>query len=259
MDVNQSVYQSVAHEYRWLELWPPERLILERFKSQWHHMRVLDLGVGAGRTAYTFAAIAKEYVGVDYAPAMIDRCVELCGESQNVHFYVCDARDLSRFGDGSFDLVLFCWNGIDAVSHEGRQQVLVEVRRVLHSEGHFFFSTHSVFEFPFRTEFPRIRMRAPLHSVYYWAKAATRAARLKWMYRKTDADAVRAGQYAVLSPPDHQYQLRAYYIKPEYQLRQLDDAGFETLLVYDQFGHEVDARTTEHPGYLYFLCRPARG
>ena len=48
-------------------------LIAVLLKSIAQCMKVLDLGVGAGRTSYTFAAIAGEYVGVDYAPTMIER------------------------------------------------------------------------------------------------------------------------------------------------------------------------------------------
>jgi len=258
MDPNQRVYERFVHVYTWYELWPPERLILERFKSDWHRVRMLDLGVGTGRTAYTFAAITKEYVGVDYVPAMIDKCIQVCGQSDSVRFYVADARDLSRFSDDSFDFVLFCWNGIDAVSHEDRKKVFLEVRRVLQKDGHFFFSTHSLYEFPFQTEFPVINLRTPLRSAYRWVSAVRRALRLKWMYRKVDVKAVRSQPYAILTPPDHEYGLAAYYIKPEHQLEQLDDAGFDTLSVYDQFGEEVDPKETQHPGYLYFLCKPTK-
>ncbi len=76
------------------------------------------------------------------------------------------------------------------------------------------------------------------------------------MYRNVDVNAVRAQPYAILVPPDHGFQLKAYYIRPEYQLDQLRDAGFDTISVYDQFGREVDPRKTEEPGYFYFLCKP---
>lgn len=257
MDANQRVYERFVHEYTSYELLPPERMILERFKSRWHRIRMLDLGVGTGRTAYTFAVITKEYVGVDYVPAMIDKCLQVCGESDCVHFYVCDARDLSRFPESSFDFVLFSYNGIDAVSHEGRKRILMEVRRVLQNDGHFFFSTHSLNSFPFRTKFPVINPRAPLRSVYRWVWAVHHALRLRWVYRNVDVNAARAQPYAVLVPPyGHCFQLKAYFIRPEYQLKQLRDAGFDTVSVYDRFGQAVDPRKTEEPGYINFLCKP---
>lgn len=258
MDSNQRTYEQFAYEYTEYQLWPPERLILERFKSEWHRIRLLDLGVGGGRTAYTFAAVAKEYVGVDYATAMIDKCKTAFEESPHLSFHVADARHLSGFADDSFDFVLFCWNGIDAVSHEDRKKVFAEVRRVLRKYGHFFFSTHTVYDFPFRTELPSFNSRAPLSSLYQWIRSAFAALKIKWRYRNIDANTIRKQPYAILSPPDHEFGLQVHYIQPEYQLKQLEEAGFETLTAYDRFGRIVDPKTTRHPGYLYFLCKPAR-
>ena len=131
-DENQRVYGKFVHVYKWKELWPAERLIFERFMPYWHRMRMLDLGVGTGRTTYTFAKVTREYVGIDYVPAMIKKCIQKFGQSPSIRFLVCDARDLSIFSDNSFDFVLFSWCGIDAASHAGRKRILAEVRRVLH-------------------------------------------------------------------------------------------------------------------------------
>jgi SAM-dependent methyltransferase len=52
-----------------------------------------------------------------------------------------DARDLASFDDGSFDLVTFSYNGIDAVDHEDRQLILKSFHRVLRPGGYLMFST----------------------------------------------------------------------------------------------------------------------
>ena len=55
-----------------------------------------------------------------------------------------DARDLSRFADDTFALVVFSFNGIDGVAHADRGTVLSEMHRVLRSEGLFAYSTHNL-------------------------------------------------------------------------------------------------------------------
>ena len=256
MDPNQRTYERFAHEYTTCQLWPPERIILDRFKTEWRRFRVLDLGVGTGRTSYTFAAVAREYVGVDYAAAMIDGCRATIGETGSVHFQVADARDLSRFADGSFDFVLFCWNGIDAVGHDDRLCILREVRRVLRADGHFFFSTHTIYDFPFLEDPPRIDAGALVRSTYRRTRALLRNAALRWKYRKLDPAVITQQPYAILTPPDHDFGIDAYYIRPDRQPDQLRDAGFQIVTTYDQHGGAVDPMTTRHRGYLYFLSSP---
>ena len=258
MDANQRAYERFVHIYTWKELWPAERVILERFKDQWNQIRMLDLGVGTGRTAYTFAALTREYLGIDYVPAMIEKCLQEIGESDCVHFSVGDARDLSRFPESFFDFVLFSWNGIDNVSHEGRKKILAEVRRVLQNDGHFFFSTHNLNAFPFRVKPAVLDPRMPLRSVYRWLWATHGALRLRWMYQNVDVKAIKARPYAILIHPDHRFRLKVYFIRPDYQLEQLSDAGFETLSVLDQHGREINPRKTQERGYLSFLCRPKK-
>ena len=78
---NLDTYNQVAHEYRQYDLNPPEREILSILKDKWHGIRMLDIGVGAGRTSFTFSAIVREYIGIDYSAAMISECKRKFGES----------------------------------------------------------------------------------------------------------------------------------------------------------------------------------
>ena len=102
--------------------------------------RMLDIGVGGGRTTAYFLDRVGSYVGVDYSPELVEACRE---RFPGADVSLGDARHLARFPDGSFDFVLFSFNGIDYVSQHGRHQVLAEVRRVLATGGTWMFSTHN--------------------------------------------------------------------------------------------------------------------
>jgi len=55
-----------------LELQKPEKVILKHIKNK----RVLDIGIGAGRTTKFFYPLAKEYIGIDYSEGMINKAKE---------------------------------------------------------------------------------------------------------------------------------------------------------------------------------------
>lgn len=103
-------------------------------------MRVLDLGVGGGRTSPVLSHDALEYVGIDYAPAMVELCRN---RFPHLRYEAMDAADLSAFGDGHFDLVVFSFNGLGClVPDESRLQCIAECKRVLKPGGVFIFSLH---------------------------------------------------------------------------------------------------------------------
>lgn len=99
---------------------------------------ILDVGVGAGRTADIFREVSTDYIGVDYTPEMIERSRL---NHPDLHFEVCDVRDLSRFRDQQFGLVNFSFNGIDAVPHADRSQAIAEMFRVTRVGGSVLYST----------------------------------------------------------------------------------------------------------------------
>lgn len=125
--------------YTSTELSACERALFDRFLRS--GMDVLDLGVGAGRTTPYLAGLGGRYVGVDYAPAMIEKARQL---HPGIEYAEADAQDLGAYGDASFDAVVFSYNGIDCLSPlRSRRQCFAECRRVLRPGGVLITSSHN--------------------------------------------------------------------------------------------------------------------
>jgi SAM-dependent methyltransferase len=139
---NLSVFRSektVAEYAAYCHLQPVEVDIFRKYVRP--GMDILDLGVGAGRTTYYLSENAHRYVGVDYSAEMIAVC---CSKFPHLEFAVRDATDLSAYGDASYDLVVFSFNGIGYIrTDQGRMRCLGEIRRVLRPGGTFVFSVHN--------------------------------------------------------------------------------------------------------------------
>lgn len=109
-----------------------------------HYLRpgsdLLDLGVGTGRTTAALRAVSGSYVGVDLSPQMIAAARQRFPDAD---LQVADAADLARFPTGSFDAVVFSFNGLDYVPLRRRNAAVREIRRVLRPGGVFIMSTHN--------------------------------------------------------------------------------------------------------------------
>jgi SAM-dependent methyltransferase len=121
------------------DLMEDERLHFDAYVAR--GARILDLGVGTGRTTPYLAARASTYVGIDYAPSMVEQARQL---HDGVDLRVADASDLSQFVDDSFDVVVFSYNGLDYLYPDSRrEQCLLEIHRVLRRGGHLVMSQHN--------------------------------------------------------------------------------------------------------------------
>jgi ubiquinone/menaquinone biosynthesis C-methylase UbiE len=120
-------------------------------------MAVLDLGVGGGRTTPYLFPKASRYVGVDYSEEMIRLCRD---KFPQLEFLVADASDLSKLSGGSFDAIVFSFNGMDCLfPEEQRWQCLQECRRLLRAGGVFIFSSHNPRSVLVRSAWDRERLR----------------------------------------------------------------------------------------------------
>lgn len=255
-DRNRAVYDRGVEAYATLELQRPEQALLKRFRDHWASMRMLDVGVGTGRTAYTFAPLVKRYVGVDYSSLMIEASRNLLSEDEDTTFLVCDARDMAETLDERFDLVLFSFNGLDSVGHQDRLTILDEIRRVTTDDGWFYFSSHSLLTLPFTADRPEVDLRRPIRSSVQQLKAGGHALRLRREARKVDAAALRRRGWGLLRDGAHQFELVVYYVDPAYQVRQLAEHGFHVVEVYNLDGEAVNVEEPGRDPWLYYLCRP---
>ncbi len=157
---NKEAYNSekVAKNYsEKLFLFKGENHLIEKFKNNSNNGKMLDVGIGTGRTTYFFAKYFNEYVGIDYAAQMIKIAKEKFKNKNNCSFYELDATNMSIFNDNEFDFVFFSFNGLDCVSLEKRIKILKEIKRVAKKGAIFSYSTHNIFNIPklFKFRMPR--------------------------------------------------------------------------------------------------------
>ena len=231
-DDNQSIYEdaSVIGIYRSAS--PPQQAELNMFEPLSGELKVgrlLDIGIGAGRTTAYLAPKVGHYVGVDYSHGLVKAPQQLYPEAEILW---CDARDMSQFEDGSFDFVNFSFNGLDSLDHDGRLQVLAEVRRVLKPGGHWMFSSHNR-DYDRRGLLP---WQPPFKPGRVMLKKSTEASATP---PELAAPAQGAGRDAGLRIGQRrgaQLLAAALLRLPRAQIAQLEAAGFTDVRVFDQWG-----------------------
>ena len=250
-------HQSVVEQYRRVgELQPPEAAIISWIGHEFADKRILDLGVGGGRTTPYLLDISKNYIGIDFSPAMIAACQ---ARYPTVSFAVGDARDLSRFPVASFDLVMFSQNGIDCIDHAGRLQALAEVRRILTSDGAFIFSSRNRhFKFPRPWDIRRLRQQPNLVTKQYplVEKLRTYGAGI-YHYLRHWSQEDDAEEYTIGTFEFSNYNTLLYAISIDAQLEQLRRIGFQEVVVVgytDSAGVAARRYASCNDPWLHYVC-----
>jgi len=249
--INQKTYTSNegVNAYINTSLQPPEVSIFVKYRDFYLGKSILDIGCGAGRTSYYLRNFTKEYTGVDYSEAMIAYCKRQYSELTFEH---CDARDLSRFSDNSFDFVLFSYNGIDYISNSDRLKVLNEIKRILKKDGIFMFSTHNrnyhniitapSLEFSFNPKHLLLNM--------------INFIKQKKNNRHLKKEETNHHDYAILNDSGNNFSLLTYYITKEKQTEQLNDIDFKLIEMFDMDGQTLKPDSTDSADcWIYFVVQ----
>lgn len=262
-DVNRPVWsrdvELFANDFSWTDT--GERKAIHLVADQLRGRPILDVGIGTGRSAWLWRLVTDKYVGIDYTPEMVTAALRLF---PGLDAREGDARDLAEFIDGSFDLVTFSNNGIDALDHPGRQLALAEFRRVLSPDGLVLFSTldksgYAYHATPWQT---RERGRVIKRSVLFLVRLPANIGRIGrsyanwWRRRRAGED---HGGWAIGLFMAHEFGLMVHYITPDEQRRELVEHGFEVLHLIDDEGVELveGSRPTRHMFFHVIAKRAA--
>jgi ubiquinone/menaquinone biosynthesis C-methylase UbiE len=245
----QEVVQEYATES---ELQEPERVVLDLLRPELARMTMLDIGVGGGRTTLHFAPLVARYVAIDYSEAMIKACEERFSRNGNSYrFEVCDVRTMEIFEDDHFDFILIAFNGLDYVDHEGRLQALREMRRVCKPDGRLAFSSHNLYGVD-RLLSLNVPGRMKLKNR---VKRALHVSSLRLL--NPPPATLKKQSHAVINDGVYDFRLKTYYVKPEYQIQQLAEAGFSRVQIFALDGQEISGPAGFHQiadPWLYYLC-----
>jgi SAM-dependent methyltransferase len=225
-----------------------ERAIFQSLGPRIAGKRLLDIGVGGGRTTAFMLELSRDYTAIDYCEGFVDVVKAKFGLNS---VYCCDVRDMSRFADEAFDFVLFSFNGLDYVSHEGRLKALAEINRVLRRDGLFVFSSHNRNRSEGRPK-PRLVNDGETIVAGRWLKSKLKAALLSprhWLMRRYE---VETSEYAIVNDDGRYYSLLTYYITLQKQIEQLKSLQFAVEGVYNVAGQF--AGDNDQSPWLYYLA-----
>jgi SAM-dependent methyltransferase len=237
---NRKTYtdERVIRSYaRWTECFPAEESIFKRHSTQFAG-DVLDIAIGAGRTTRVLLPQARSYVGLDYSVGMI--------AAAKANFPQADLRcgDMravpQSFRDRRFDAVLISYNGIDYIPWPDRHKLLVELRRLLRSEGVLVFSSHDLAMLDAERGF-KIRSDLHLEGQLFRKQPAEYFARLLklpiWLLsawrkhrRLRSSERIFAG-YAYVNDSGENFGLLTTYVSTALQVQVLRDAGYADIQI----------------------------
>ena len=100
-------------------------------------LKILDVGAGTGRYSFALSDMGHEVVAVELVKYNLGI---LKSKGKNIEAYQGDARNLRRFMNDSFDVVLLFGPMYHLLSHEDKLKALGEAKRIVKKGGLIFIS-----------------------------------------------------------------------------------------------------------------------
>ena len=252
MDSNQQAYSAkdVVEKYAHSgELYKAEVRIFDKYKNKIGGGKVLDIGIGGGRTTSHLVPISKEYVGVDFSQPFVDHCKTKFAEQKNATIQYGDARGLKDLKNADFDFILFSFNGIDYVDMDGRKRILAEFARLLKPGGLLCFSFHNSRNIDklYSFQLPR----NPFKYLWEWQ----RTQKLKEI--NGDKETYRNKDWFIIKDGGEEFTADTFYIEPIYQQKCLEEIGFSSFEFYDaETGENLngDTLTRSEAPWIYLTA-----
>lgn len=220
---------------------------------------VLDIGIGAGRTTRLVRPAARSYVGLDLSSEML---AVARAKFPDADLREGDARDLAGLPDAAFDLVVFSFNGLDALDHPGRGSALSEMARVVRPGGRVLFSSLnldgiSFDERPWRLPGDPRSARTRYHLAHA-VRQPSSVLRSLTNYRRTRHEVEDGVGWARRPLRAHEFRFVVHFATLASTVDDVRSAGLEVVAAYADDGAPVDP-AGEHADadYVHFVCRVA--
>jgi SAM-dependent methyltransferase len=225
--------------------------------AQWARGDVLDLGVGGGRTTGLLAPAARSYVGVDLAPRMLDLARR---RFPFADLREGDAADLGALPDEAHDLVVFSYNGLDALDHHDRGAALAHMARLTRPDGRVLFSSLnldgvSFDERPWRVAGGLLSPRVRYHLAHA-ARHPGSVVRSVQNYHRTRREVEDGSGWGRRPLRAHEFRFVVHFATMEETVAEAADAGLDVVAAYADDGRQLALGTTHTDAdYVHFVCR----
>ena len=218
---------------------------------------VLDIGIGGGRTTGLLRPAARSYVGLDISPEMLDLARDRFPDAD---LREGDAVGLAGLPDDAFDLVVFSFNGLDALDHAQRATALAAMARVLRPGGRVVFSSLnldgvSFDERPLRVAGGPLSPRFRYHLAHAVRHPVSMVRSVR-NYRQNRQEAEDGRGWGMRPLRAHEFRFVVHFATMEETVAEASAAGLEVIAAYADDGgeHAPDTAHTD-ADYVHFVCR----